>query len=451
MVCKVDTEGEIVADHRPLLHVTEQLHKGKGLNMVTGVLHVPSSGMSKHEIAAALDLLGLAVQRHMQECGVQGFASVLAADDWHEGVWMATQQAGLGALRPNIVMLHSPTASMPPRRGGGLHAEEAAVEERFVDTVRTLNAAGRSVLLVQLRRGASMPVTPCSGTIDVWWIVHDGGLLMLLSHLLHRHHVWRNCQLRLYSIVAGVQEDTSLACGRLKQFLASVRIKADVHVLAVTDELLGDWCDALQRPTEAGALTMVLTPGARTLESPAVAMLRGRTHSHEERTSHSPPRAPREIEISVVGSTPPPPSRVHPIATAHGRGLDGSPAPSDIPLGEHPQQRAVDKQTHVPSVPTVVAAVAHAEAEPKPGMGPDAQYPVVSADHAPDTRLATARVLNSLIRKHSATAQLVVTNLPITEAGSAAESMEYVRTLTHALKRVLLVRGAGHVVVTEYG
>lgn len=27
------------------------------------------------------------------------------------------------------------------------------------------------------------------GTIDVWWIVHDGGLLMLLPFLLSQHKV----------------------------------------------------------------------------------------------------------------------------------------------------------------------------------------------------------------------------------------------------------------------
>lgn len=33
------------------------------------------------------------------------------------------------------------------------------------------------------------------GTIDVWWIVHDGGLLMLLPFLLSQHKV---CDLYLF-------------------------------------------------------------------------------------------------------------------------------------------------------------------------------------------------------------------------------------------------------------
>ena len=29
-----------------------------------------------------------------------------------------------------------------------------------------------------------------SGPIDLWWVVHDGGLLMLLSIILRRARVW---------------------------------------------------------------------------------------------------------------------------------------------------------------------------------------------------------------------------------------------------------------------
>lgn len=32
------------------------------------------------------------------------------------------------------------------------------------------------------------------GTIDVWWVVHDGGLLMLLPFLLRQHKVGVSCR-----------------------------------------------------------------------------------------------------------------------------------------------------------------------------------------------------------------------------------------------------------------
>ena len=39
-----------------------------------------------------------------------------------------------------------------------------------------------------------------AGTIDIWWIVHDGGLLMLLPFLLIQHKVWKNCHMRIFTV-----------------------------------------------------------------------------------------------------------------------------------------------------------------------------------------------------------------------------------------------------------
>ena len=38
------------------------------------------------------------------------------------------------------------------------------------------------------------------GNIDIWWIVHDGGLLMLLPFLLKQHRTWRKCRLRIFTV-----------------------------------------------------------------------------------------------------------------------------------------------------------------------------------------------------------------------------------------------------------
>ena len=46
------------------------------------------------------------------------------------------------------------------------------------------------------------------GTIDVWWIVHDGGLLTLLPYLLKQHKVWKDCRTRIFTVAQ--MEDNSL-------------------------------------------------------------------------------------------------------------------------------------------------------------------------------------------------------------------------------------------------
>ena len=39
-----------------------------------------------------------------------------------------------------------------------------------------------------------------SGFIDIWWVVHDGGMMLLLAHLLKQHKTWRKCQLRIFTV-----------------------------------------------------------------------------------------------------------------------------------------------------------------------------------------------------------------------------------------------------------
>ena len=55
-----------------------------------------------------------------------------------------------------------------------------------------------------------------TGTIDVWWLIHDGGILVLLPYLLQRHRVWRECKLRIFAITPENLVDTTSTEERLK-------------------------------------------------------------------------------------------------------------------------------------------------------------------------------------------------------------------------------------------
>ena len=58
------------------------------------------------------------------------------------------------------------------------------------ETVRETTAANQALLVA--KNVDSFPTNTDrlgEGTIDVWWIVHDGGLLMLLPFLLRQHKV----------------------------------------------------------------------------------------------------------------------------------------------------------------------------------------------------------------------------------------------------------------------
>lgn len=59
------------------------------------------------------------------------------------------------------------------------------------DTVRCTTAAHLALLVPKnIAFYPSNHERYLEGHIDVWWIVHDGGMLMLLPFLLRQHKVW---------------------------------------------------------------------------------------------------------------------------------------------------------------------------------------------------------------------------------------------------------------------
>lgn len=45
------------------------------------------------------------------------------------------------------------------------------------------------------------------GHLDIWWVVADGGIMLLLPWLLQKHDVWRHCKLRLFAIIDADMDD----------------------------------------------------------------------------------------------------------------------------------------------------------------------------------------------------------------------------------------------------
>ena len=69
-----------------------------------------------------------------------------------------------------------------------------------------------------------------SGTIDLWWIINDGGLLLLIVFLLKNHKIWQKCKLRLFT-VARLDENSIQMKNDLLQYMYFLRIEAEVDVI----------------------------------------------------------------------------------------------------------------------------------------------------------------------------------------------------------------------------
>ncbi|VEL33129.1 unnamed protein product [Protopolystoma xenopodis] len=71
------------------------------------------------------------------------------------------------------------------------------------------------------------------GTVDVWCIVHDGGLLLLLAYLLLRNRTWCKCSLRIY-VVASEADNNVILEKDMTRFVYDLRINAKVSVVEMS-------------------------------------------------------------------------------------------------------------------------------------------------------------------------------------------------------------------------
>ncbi|XP_069735227.1 solute carrier family 12 member 6-like [Phaenicophaeus curvirostris] len=199
-----------------LLALAAQLQTGKGLTVLGSVL----AGELPHDLPRARQA-ETALREALSAEGARGFVQVLVGPGGARGVpkelGSLVQGCGLGALRPNTILLGWPRREPPHARA-------------FVELLRVSGAGGRAVLVAKgpLELGAQ------GGTLDVWWVVGDGRLLTLLPLLLRRHPAWRGSRVRLFA-VASLREN-SLGLRRLLEAEARRRgLQAQAHVVELDD------------------------------------------------------------------------------------------------------------------------------------------------------------------------------------------------------------------------
>eukprot|EP00770_Monocercomonoides_exilis_P000534 MONOS_531.1-p1 / transcript=MONOS_531.1 / gene=MONOS_531 / organism=Monocercomonoides_exilis_PA203 / gene_product=Cation-Chloride Cotransporter (CCC) Family Protein / transcript_product=Cation-Chloride Cotransporter (CCC) Family Protein / location=Mono_scaffold00008:194801-199576(-) / protein_length=1277 / sequence_SO=supercontig / SO=protein_coding / is_pseudo=false len=121
------------------------------------------------------------------------------------------------------------------RERGSPMSPSSGSDEGSDETHSARSARSTDQLLVG---GRKWPVVPIAdSTIDVWWILFDGGLLVLLPTLLKKTAVWKDCKLRIFT-VASPQDETD----KMKQFIATylkkLRIEASVEVVVLNKDSL---------------------------------------------------------------------------------------------------------------------------------------------------------------------------------------------------------------------
>ncbi len=156
------------------------------------------------------------LESYIVEQELEAFPNVVAAPTLTEGIEYLIQCSGLGALRPNTLLLGWPSRE--------------AKAEPLVASLRVIKGLNRNVIIARFEDEEKDPRQAPSGPIDVWWRGRENGeLMLLLAHLLKLNRSWNTHRLRIMRIVpdeAAVEEVTR----HLSELAASSRIVAEPRV-----------------------------------------------------------------------------------------------------------------------------------------------------------------------------------------------------------------------------
>jgi hypothetical protein len=380
---------------------------------------VAISGMDHYDTIKLIQRSKALLMLQMKREGMDGFAEVSTTDGkFFEAVWSAVIHTGLGPLSPNSVLLSLPSfltfegdnSSNTSETNSIAHEQSRNKAENYLRTMNGILNLGKAVIL--FKSSPSYPqngdIIPDRGTIDIWWIVHDGGLLLLLPFLLSKHAVWEGAgggekrkknrlrrkttgaKLRLFAVTTSPRENAEKLQKAVTEHLERVRIQADVTVV---EDLAGTNIARYMRDE-----TSVDAIPNRDI------MANSRDETLREKMGISRPN--------------------NPVASLRKDGIS----------------------THHMTLGEVFASDCY---EDGPVGGIEVGH--LNSNTHSDDGIQAASVLNRIIRRESRDINLVVTNLPfIRKDHDSEEYFKFLHAACKGIDNVMLVRGSGAEVITAY-
>uniref|UniRef100_A0A8C1GFZ9 Solute carrier family 12 member 7a n=1 Tax=Cyprinus carpio TaxID=7962 RepID=A0A8C1GFZ9_CYPCA len=378
-------DSDLGVKHPCLLSFTSQLKAGKGLTIVCSVLEGTYMAREADNIKAA-----------MAKEKTKGFCHVVVSSNQRDGFSHLIQSAGLGGMKHNSVLMAWPA--------NWKQAESSLSWKNFIETIRETTAAHQALLVAKnIDKFPTNQDRLDEGTIDVWWIVHDGGLLMLLPFLLRQHKVWRRCKMRIFTVAQ--MDDNSIQMKKdLQMFLYHLRLDAKVEVVEM----------------HAGDISAFTYEKTLVMEQRSQ-MLKQMQLSKTERE--------REAQLIHDRNT-----KSH--ATLNDK---ATPTSDRVHMTWTKEKLISERNRH---------REAHMTVRDIFNMKPEWE----NLDQTNVRRMHTAVKLNEVVVKKSKGAKLVLLNMPgpPKNKGGDENYMEFLEVLTEGLERVLLVRGSSREVITIY-
>ncbi|XP_073958246.1 solute carrier family 12 member kcc isoform X2 [Choristoneura fumiferana] len=442
--------------YRKMLSFASQLKAGKGLTVCISVLGGDFTRRASEANTAKQNL-----RQAMNEEKVKGFVDTLVSHSIADGLSHFVQTSGLGGLKPNTVLVGWPY--------GWRQSEDERTWHVFLHTVRTV-AASRMAMLVP--KGINFfpdSTEKVAGNIDIWWIVHDGGLLMLLPFLLKQHRTWKNCKMRIFTVAQ--MEDNSIQMKKdLKMFLYQLRLEAEVEVVEMTDSDISAY--TYERTLMMEQRNQMLRE--LRLNKKELGMMQNMV-DYEQNAEEKLPLVQAIVDHhhGDVKSA----SKVR-FAEPNGAGAETAETADDAPsppldeldkedkddfrssllhiidsMWDSPDESSQCEGAQSPPLEAPVQSKREAPPEPNGDLS-SKPAPNITPDEGTVRRMHTAVKLNEVIVSRSHDSQLVILNLPgpprDTKLERESNYMEFLEVLTEGLERVLMVRGGGREVITIY-
>ncbi|XP_071634658.1 solute carrier family 12 member 4 isoform X5 [Temnothorax longispinosus] len=458
---------DLVPKYRKLFAFTSQLKAGKGLTISVSCIAGDFTQNSGEALAAKQSLKKTAAEER-----VKGFVDVLVAKNVVEGLSSLIQNTGLGGLKPNTVILGWPY--------GWRQSEEERTWRVFLQTVRSVAAAKMALLVPKGINFFPDSSEKIIGNIDVWWIVHDGGLLMLLPFLLKQHRTWKNCKMRIFTVAQ--MEDNSIQMKKdLKKFLYDLRIEAEVEIVEMTNTdisaytyertLIMEQRNQMLRELQLNkkqslGVVQTLVDFNEVPAEEKLPLVQAIVDHHHNVDAKVPTKVrfqePGNQSTNVTDDTklmqetdqsnnkePDAAEEVNEKDEAKENNAEETKLIGGSPKAENREN--TEKEANEAKEAKEAEAKEN-DAEENKSESP--KRPTITPDEGDVRRMHTSLKLNEVIRKMSSEAQLVILNLPgpprDTKMERESNYMEFLEVLTEGLERVLMVRGSGREVITIY-
>uniref|UniRef100_A0A6Q2Z9C3 Solute carrier family 12 member 5a n=1 Tax=Esox lucius TaxID=8010 RepID=A0A6Q2Z9C3_ESOLU len=442
----VSTDAEQNVEQPRLLSLTNQLKAGKGLTIVGTALE--GTYLENHPQAQRAEQ---SLRKLMETEKVKGFCQVTISSNMRDATSHLLQASGLGGLMHNTVLVSWPR--------NWKQSDDHQTWRDFIELVRETTAAHLALLVP--KNIAAFPSNGerfSEGHIDVWWIVHDGGMLMLLPFLLRQHKVWRKCKMRIFTVAQ--MDDNSIQMKKdLTTFLYHLRIDAEVEVVEMHDSDISAYTYEKtlvmeQRSQILKQINLTKTEREREIQSitdssrgsirrknPAAVTTHLSVTEEQPGASSKAEEKPEE-EVQLIHDSTGPASPITPAAPLTPATEGGAQTPGSAQV----QMTWTEKLDGEPAKPP--GASTPEGIKDIFNMKPEWE----NLNQSNVRRMHTALRLNGVIVKKSSEAKLVLLNMPGPPKNRAGDEnyMEFLEVLTEGLNRVLLVRGGGREVITIY-